>query len=395
MIIRNKYGVEAIAFSSYVLFAMAWVGGNANMAEIMNAMNVNSLAKASLLSSSVAFAKIIGTFIAAGIAIKFGLKAAFLISAIMITLGAITPHSPSYDILLISRFIVGLGGALMIVYFNPIVLKWFDATERPIINGINAVAFNIGSTITLWFIDDLNILLGGWKNTLVAFSMTSLALSVLWLFVDHDGSTHHKQLDKADSASEKPYGYIQGITDPFNWRFSLAYSGILALYLCLITFSSSAGIDQTKWVMSFGIIGSIIGMIYSQRFPERIPIIRISGLGIVLATSGLLFGHSVILTNLCGMGLGFFMFFPIAALVTMPQELPGMNAQRITVVFSLFYFISYSVATLSLWAFGKIVDKNDGEFVQAFIFVTAISSTFLIGSFFLPETAQKSNSKPL
>ena len=83
----------------------------------------------------------------------------------------------------------------------------------------------------------------------------------------------------------------------------------------------------------------------------------------------------------------FFIFFPVTALVTIPHELPNMTGERITVVFSLFYSISYLIATIVLWNFGRLVDINQGDFTSAFTLITAVSSTFFIGSFFLPETA--------
>ncbi len=90
------------------------------------------------------------------------------------------------------------------------------------------------------------------------------------------------------------------------------------------------------------------------------------------------------------MGLGFFMFLPVAALITIPQEIPKMTGQRITVIFSLFYFISYLISTISLWVFGQIVDRNNGEFSSAFVFTTILSASLFIGSFFLTETTSES-----
>ncbi len=80
------------------------------------------------------------------------------------------------------------------------------------------------------------------------------------------------------------------------------------------------------------------------------------------------------------------MFFPITALVSIPHELPKMTGQRITVVFSFFYSISYLCSTLVLWLFGKLVDINQGDYTASFILISLISSTFYIGSYFLPET---------
>ncbi len=390
MFIRNKYAIETIAFVSYVLFAMAWVGGTANMDKIMAAMQIESLAKASLLSGAITIAKIVGATIAAIVALKLGIKAAFFASAILVAAGLVSPYAANYEILLASRFVMGIGGALMVVYLNPIVLKWFNPSERPIVNGLNAVAFNVGSAIVLWFVVDINALLGGWQNSLIAFSLASAALSALWLLVDYSDDSKEKKAGSSDGSAPvvQEYGYKQGLRDSFNWRLGLAYSGILALYLCLITFSGPAGITATKYVMGFGIIGSLAGMIYSQRFPKRIPILRWSGFGIVLATAGLLFGSSALMQNISGMALGFLFFLPIAGLVTLPQELPGMTGQRLTVIFSMFYAISYTFGTAILWVFGRVVDMNDGNFEVTFILMVIISSTFFFGSFFLPETGK-------
>ncbi len=389
MLIRNKYIIEAIALLSYILFAMAWLGGTANMAEIMEAMQVTSLAAGSMLSGAMTTAKIIGAFIAAGVALKFGIKAAFFASAAMVGLGIVTPYSPNYEILLISRFIMGLGGALMVVYFNPIVLKFFEPKERPTVNGINAVSFNIGATIALWFMADLNTLLGGWQNTLVAFGIISLALGVAWLLVDYSEEPEAKSKANTTETSEvtQDYGYKAGLSDSFNWRYALTYAGILAFYLSLLTFSTSAGIEATKYVMGSGILGSLAGMACCQYFPKRLPLLRWPGLCITVAAVGLLFSDSSTVQTISGVAIGFFMFMAVPALVTIPHELPKMTGQRVTVIFSMFWSVSYLFSTIVLWVFGQLVDMNDGDFHSAFILVTVLSSSFFIGSFFLGEAA--------
>ncbi len=389
MLIRNKYIIEAIALLSYILFAMAWLGGTANMAEIMEAMGVTSLAAGSMLSGAMTTAKIVGAFIAAGVALKFGIKAAFFASAAMVGVGIVTPYSPNYEVLLISRFIMGLGGALMVVYFNPIVLKFFEPKERPTVNGINAVSFNIGATIALWFMADLNALLGGWQNTLIAFGIISLALGFAWLLVDY--SDDPKAESKAGSDGEtneetQNYGYKEGLSDSFNWRYALTYAGILAFYLSLLTFSTSAGIEATKYVMGSGILGSLAGMACCQYFPKRLPVLRWSGLCITIAAIGLLFSDSSSVQTISGVAIGFFMFMAVPALVTIPHELPKMTGQRVTVIFSMFWSVSYLFSTIVLWAFGQLVDIS-GNYQSAFILVTVLSSSFFIGSFFLGEAA--------
>lgn len=390
--INNKHLVAILVFVSYTLFAMAWVGGTASMGQIMSAMHVDSLASASFISGAVTLAKIVGTFIAAGLALKLGIRKAFFVSGLLISIGLLTPLAPNYELLLLSRFLMGLGGAFMIVYFNPIVMAWFTPEERPTINGINAVAFNVGTGIILWQMTNFNNFTGSWKNTLIFFSLVSLALSLAWLLVKNKTSDSHSPEKKVEQP-QVHYSYADGLKDKFNWIYALTYSGILAFYICLFTFYPKAGISQSALVIGSGIVGTLAGVFYSKKFTARVPVIRWSGLIITITVLGLSFGQSDLLQTLCAMALGFFIFFPVTALVTIPHELPQMTGQKVTVIFSLFYSISYLVATVVLWSFGKLVDINQGDFNSAFVLITVVSSTFFIGSFFLPETAQKIRAK--
>ncbi len=386
MKITNKYLVESIIFISYVLFAMAWVGGTASMNQIMASMHIESLASASFISGAVSFAKIVGTFIAAWLALKLGVKWAFFTAGALISVGLLTPLAPNYELLLISRFLVGLGGAFMIVYFNPIVMSLFEPEERPTINGLNAVAFNVGVGIILWQIDNFNSLTGSWKNTLIMFSLASIAFSFIWLLVKMPDS---EKTQVSENQESDEYSYVDGLKDKFNWIFALSYSGILTFFVCLFTFYPKAGITQTPWVIGFGIVGTIMGVIYSKKFPLRVPVIRWSGLIISVTIAVFSFSSILWLQTLSAMVLGFFVFFPMTALVSIPHELPKMTSKKVTVIFSLFFAIAYTVGTSVLWIFGKLVDMNNGDFTQAFILVTVMSSTCFIGSFFLPETGKK------
>jgi len=385
MKINNKYIVEVIVFFSYMLFAMAWVGGAASMEQIMLAMQIDSLASASLISGAVTLAKIVGTFGAAWIAIKFGIKYAFFIASLLIIIGILTPLSPNYELLLVSRFMMGLGGAFMIVYFNPIVMQWFDVHQRPVVNGLNAVAFNVGTAIILWFMSDINALTGGWKASLVAFSLLSILITLLWLLVRFEPQS---TLNNMAQQAHHNYSYRDGLKDKFNWIYGLTYSGLLTFYICLFTFYPKAGISESKWVIGFGIIGTLAGIVYSKRVAKRVPVIRFSGLMIILTIIGLSFSTLPWLVTLSAVLLGFFIFFPVTALVSIPHELENMTPQRITVVFSLFYCISYLISTAILWLFGRLVDINGGNYTPSLIMIAVVSSTFFIGSFFLPETAK-------
>lgn len=114
--------------------------------------------------------------------------------------------------------------------------------------------------------------------------------------------------------------------------------------------------------------------------------IRWSGLVQTAMVIGLSFGASGTVQTICAVILGFFIFFPITALVSIPHEMKGMTGGKITVVFSLFWSISYLIATVVLWLFGLVVDLNGGDYFYAFVLISIVSGSFFVGSFFLPET---------
>lgn len=382
---QKKYFIEFILFTSYMLFAMAWVGSAGFMKEIMLMTGMNTLAEASILSTALTFAKIIGTFIAAWTIVKFGIRNAFTVASILMCLSIVTPYATSFNILLISRFLMGLGGALVIVYFNPIVYKYFAPNERAVINGLNAIAFNVGTAIMMFGTSSFVAIFGSWQATLTVISILSVVMLILWLiFGKIDLSTPNNTAVK-----ETSYTLLDGLRDKFNWMYALTYSGLLAFYIVLFTFYPKIGITQTKQVILFGIIGAIAGMIYSNKTTRRVSILRISGLIQVISAFGLSFaGTNQTLAFVCAAMLGFFMFLPMPALVTYAQERPGMTAQKISVTFSLFWSISYLVATIIPTIFAKLVDMSDGNYSTAFTFICLVEGSFFIGSLFLRENVK-------
>lgn len=379
---KKKYIIEFILFTTYMLFAMSWVASAGFMKEIMAQTGMQSLTEASFLSTALTFAKIIGTFIAAWTIVKFGIRNAFTVSSILICISIITPYAHDFTTLLVSRFLMGLGGALVIVYFNPIVYQYFEASERIIINGLNAIAFNIGTAIVMFGMPTILNIIGNWQTILTAISVGSIVMLLIWLMF---GKIDLPNAQNNQNNTEQ-YSIIDGLKDKFNWTYAFTYSGLLAFYIVLFTFYPKAGIAQAKEVILFGIIGAIVGIIYSNKFTKRIPLLRISGLIQVICAFGLSFANgNPILSTTSAALLGFFMFLPMPALVTYAQERKNTTAQKISVTFSLFWSISYLFATIATMIFAKIVDLSNGNYNHAFLFICIVESSFLIGSLLLKE----------
>lgn len=359
---------------------MSWVGATIFMPEIMQRTGMQNLTQASTLSTALTIAKILGTAIAAWTINRFGIKNAFSSAALLICFSIITPYTNNYWLLLGSRFLMGLGGALIIVYFNPIIYQYFKQEERTIVNGLNAIAFNVGTAIIMFGVSWFNSISGSWQNTLLGISLASILIWVSWLLFGKVELQSNNQ-----SITPAKYRFIDGLKNRFNWLYAFTYSGLLSFYIVLFTFYPKAGITQSKEVILFGIAGAIAGILYSNKINRRLPLIRISGLIQLICAFGVSFAANSQLAFIMAANLGFFMFLPMPALVTYAQERPDMNPQKVAVTFSLFWSISYLVATVIPTIFARIVDFNHGNYTIAFVFICITEGTFLLGSLLLRE----------
>ncbi|WP_052319409.1 MFS transporter [Burkholderia sp. A9] len=380
---KRKYLIEGTLFLTYVSFALSWVCATVSIHNIMDQMGIHTLTLASTLSSAVTIAKIVGTAIAALIVSRLGLRHAISVATLLICCGILTPLAPSFPVLLISRFLVGLGGALLLVYFNPIAVEWFTAAEMPFVNGLNNTAFNIGATLALFFMPWASSVLGGWRTVLLAVSALSIVLTLVWLIF---GKTRLEKGETVVRAQGERYRLRDGLRDAVTWNITLTYAGLLSFYIVLFTFYPSAGIQQTETVLLSGIAGGICGMVAAGRVKSRrLLLLRVFGVIQLVAAFALSFAAPSAFALGSAIVLGFSLTFPVATLLTLGQDQPGMTTARVSVRFSIFWSTGYLVATIWATVFAKIVDLNHGNYHTALLFNCLIEGSFLIGALLLKD----------
>ncbi|NIZ19652.1 CynX/NimT family MFS transporter [Entomospira culicis] len=386
----NKYMIEALLFLSYVLFGMSWQATALFLPDIREQMGVNSTAELSWITNVVSISRIIGTFLASTILIKLGTKKAVSLSMLLMSIGAFAGLVNSYFMLLLVRFIAGLGSSLIIAFFAPLVFELFEPKERPIVNGMNSVALNLGMAIIAFGLGAMMSLFNNnWQHVLLTISVGSLIIFILWLVYGTDTKP-------AVAKSTKSYTIIDGLKEPFNWLYALTYAGTLSFYLILLTFYSHANIPAVKYIFLMGIVGTIFGIIVAQKTYYRRPILQISGAVQILAIIGVhsqTWGwfDSQILVNISALMIGFFLFFPMTSLVLFAQERKGATAENLGPTFSLFWSISYLISAFAPYIFGMLVDNFNGNYSVAFVFSTIASSSFLIGAMIMKETKAPKN----
>jgi CP family cyanate transporter-like MFS transporter len=382
-VMNKKYLIEAIIFFSYLTFAMSWVGASTFMQDIMKQVNIHSLVQASILSTAVTIAKIVGTAIAATIVGGIGLRRAVLLAGLLVCFGIFTPIVTNFQLLIASRFLMGLGGALMIVYFNPIVVSWFAPSERPAVNGLNNITFNLGAVLTMFLLQPAVSVLGSWGRVLTTISVASTVLTFLWLIFGQAGP---KTAEAPVNDEHYPIG--RGMRDPFTWTLALIYSGMLSFYIVMFTFYPAAGINETHTVLLSGLVGGVAGMVFASRVRNRIRLLRVSGAFQVFFACLLSFATTPSIVFLSAVCLGIFLILPLATVFTLGQDQPGMTRARVSVRFSIFWSASYVIATLATTIFAWLVDLYHGNFHAAFAFICCVEGFFLLGSLVLKDGRQ-------
>jgi len=234
--------------------------------------------------------------------------------------------------------------------------------------------------------------LGSWRNVIMAIAAASLVVLIAWLAVSEDFPLGGKDAKKA--AQPETYTLGDGVKDLFNYMLPFCYSGILFAYIAifalfpLIPSFAVPGKNLSALMITAGMFGTVAGIIAAKTYPLRIPLIRYSGLIMTLFIALMILTTNQMVAYGAAFLAGFFMFLPMTAMVTLPQELPGMTPGRVTVVFGMFWSISYIIETIWMFAASQLADKTGDPF-KAAIFVLICSISAFVASFFLPETGHK------
>lgn len=391
---QKKHLIEGVIFLTYALFAMSWVSGAMMTKDIMLHYGVEDMTSATWITNAITIAKIVGNLLAAWVLIKLGPKKAFTFASLLIVAGILGAFASNYPLYVFSRLIMGFGGAFVIVYFNPIVVKYFDSQERPVVNGINAAAFNTGNLMALLLTGLMLSVFDGWQQVVSAISIASLAILVVWWVISDDFSLTGSSQASQSSTPAETYSLSDGMKEPVNWWLPIAYSGLLFCYIAVFslfplvpTFAVEAKYLSSIMIAA-GMVGTVAGIIMAKRYPLRVPVIRYCGLAMTASAAIMITTSSPALAYAAAFLAGFFMFMPMTCLITLPQELPGMNPAKITVIFGMFWSVSYIIETILMYLAGVLADST-GNISVAASFAVACSSTFFLASFFLPETGKR------
>lgn len=382
---KLSYLIETIMFFSYAFFAVNWIAGSTLTPEIMKHFSITEFSQATLISNAVTVAKIIGNFLAASILNKLYPKKSIGFGSILIVIGSLVAiFAPTYFLFVIGRFIMGFGGALFVVYFSPVVIEYFSESDRPLINSLNTVCYNIGSILALLLVSPVLKYFNNWKYSLLFFAGISFILFIFWLIFGKD----FEIVDK----SKGKYTLKDGLKEKIAWVMPLSYFGHLTLYMVMLNIfpiSNLSPIDPKTISTLFavgGVIGTIIAIILSKKLKKRVPIIKICTFLLSILAIFMIKSSNGLIASIFAFFMGVLMYVPLTSFVTITQELPDMTPARLTQIMSIYWAVVYLLETIAFYFVGVLIDKFSYE--VGLYFTIALSFSFFIGSFFLPETSK-------
>lgn len=389
-----RFLIEVLLFSSYFVFGMSWIGYSPFLKEIQQQFALD-YTRTGLVVSAVSFAKIFIPFLAGIMAVRMGVSRAILIGNLCICASLYTPFASDFPMLVASRILFGVGGAIVVTLLGPAVLQWFPRGELALVNGFNYVAVNSGITASLFVTIPLALRLGR-TRTLMIYAAVSAAIAVAWLLFGRDRFPRSRA---ATASSGATYGEIFRMKEA--WGLTLAAAGPLCVYLVFNTwlptfYKESLGLGAAKAAQltglanMVGIPSAILGGVLAQRTGRRKPFILISGALTGAAAFGLFLTSNLALLSVSAVVFGIGLFLWVAPLTTLAMELPGMTPQKLAVLNGVFFSVGYLLAFAAPLIAGALRDAT-GSFIPGFVIFSLFSFSLIFGGLMLQETPRPSH----
>lgn len=372
----QRYILAATLFSSYMLFAFGWRAGDAFVASLGF-----TAGQTALMTNALTLAQMVGSLVAANLLLKMGVHKAFVFGSLLIISGGLVSLTTSFPLVFFIRFVLGIGGSLVVVLMSGIVAQVFTGRELQIVNGVNSVAFNTGLAFALTFWVPLSA--NPVAAVLIAAGLSTVVL-VVWLLIS-------RVLPRAEAnqqAADSSYTMKHGFGEWFNWVFALAYTGLLSYYIVAFTFMD---FTTVRWVVYAGVVGALTGTVVAARTPDYLKpriVVWAAALQIVSAAAVLAFAESSLIT-LVGIILGLAIFFPMPFFVQLAFIRPGATPRKISVTFSIFWAVSYGGSIIFIQIFGWITDATGGleggvpVSTVPLMYIVLVEAGFLVGSILL------------
>ena len=382
--VRRALAIELILFLAYACFSASWMVGSIVTPDMVQEFGLKAIP--SSVNNAISAAKILGNFVAAWILVKLGPKWTVSLSCLLTCAVVVGAMASSFPVFILARFLLGFGGAVLMICMTPYVVYCFQAKQQPIFIGLNNAGPNTGNLIALLSVTAVRAWLGDWRWVILFYGGFSVILLVLWLIV---GRGYPIAPETETTAAPAVYRYRDGMREPFLYRFLFTMTGRVVMYtvmLYLFPLNPEFTVDAqfiSLMIALTGVPGTVLGIILAGKLKRQITLFRFSGVAQSLLFFAMLLTNSATVATVCAIGLGFVIFISTPSLFTLPARLPGATPQKVAVILTLYWTMAY---ILQMAIYALIVHMaNTVSWSAAMYFTGFYSLTFLVGTFLLPD----------
>jgi cyanate permease len=391
---RHRYVIEVILFLTYALFGVSWMAVAPLAKDLMVFFKVG-VTEFSYLGTVVTIAKVVAPLATGALALRFGLRRTLLVGSALICLVLAGPLSPTFGAFVGSRFLFGLGGAVVVTVMGPMVMQWFPKEELPAVNAWNGVAVNTGIAVTMYLTPPLAGSSLGWRGALLVYGALNVVMMLAWALLGRDPETAVSAGGAAGKDAAK-VRYMDVWRMKETWLASLAFTGAVALYLSFsywlpsfymetLHFERAAAARYSGIVNLAGIPSAIVSGYLTKELGVRRPFLLVGGAITGVVAFGMFLFSSPAIIMASAILLGIALFIPTAAIATLLMELPGVTPRHVSLMMGTMFSFCYVVSAFApnLVAFLR---ERTGSFVPGFVALTVFSWVIFASGLFLPET---------
>ncbi|MBA4181978.1 MAG: hypothetical protein C0506_15410 [Anaerolinea sp.] len=315
----------------------------------------------------------------------------FVGAAHMAVFGLLMGWAPTYELMLLFRFIFMVGLVSRQANMAMLIHQWFVAGEVPRVQSVVQVVTSSVQIAAFAVLPWLLVWLDGWRNTYYMLAILLGATAVVWLLVSRDRETEEAE-EAVKPAKEKERTPVSAILRHriiWYWGVGTAFClvGVSSFMTFLPTYlHEERGLSLgMAGLITAGIpLGNVVGAMHASSVRNRVTVRRqqmyVTG---VVCSTGMLTMALVPVPWLVPFGafaLGWACMQVFPTIMTLPYELPGIKPREIAVVSSFLF---------SLFTFGLVigplltgaVQQATGSLQTAFLVVPFVHMGIFIVAF--------------
>lgn len=163
----------------------------------------------------------------------------------------------SLTLLVVARFVLGVGEAVIFPASNRLVAAWIPRSERGLANGVIFAGVGIGAGVAPPLITHL-MLAHGWRSAFYVTALVGVAVLAAWLAFVRDRPEHHRAVSAAEAAYiRRGAGHGAAAARPAPWLRILKDRQVALLTLSYFTYGYVAYIFFT-WFFKY--LSSVRGL---------------------------------------------------------------------------------------------------------------------------------------